>query len=243
MSEKVSFDRVSNPPKQGRSCWIYGCVSLVIIGAIGVAMIIGFGVWAKNQIVSVTSETSVKLPVTEYSAEQMEALEVRLAEFNQAATNQEPAVNLVLSSEEINALLKKHASLPTGEVPVYLEMEGKEVTAQISLPLDAVAEAVPLLGALKGRFLNGTGTLRVIVQDGYVAAFLQDLEVNGKQVPEQMMSQIRNQNIFKDAQNDPKMRKMIENFERVEIKDGKLIVIPKSSGAGVPDEKADETSR
>lgn len=232
MSEKVSCDRVSNPPAQGKSCWFYGCISLAVIGVIGVAFIVGGAFWVKNKIIGValefTSETPVELPEVEFSDEQMTTLEERIAKFQQAATNKEPAVNLELNSDEINALIKKSANLPGGKSPIYIELKGKEAEAQISIPLDMVADKVPGMGPLKGRYLNGTGTLRLQVQDGYFAAFIQSLEVNGKPVPEEAMVQIRNQNIFKDAQNDPNMRKMIENFERVEIKDGKLIVIPKS---------------
>lgn len=247
MSEKVSFDRVSNPPAQGKSCWFYGCISLAVIAVIGAAVIVGGAFWLKNKIVGValevTSEAPVELPKVEFSDEQMTALEERLTTFQASSTNKGPAVNLELTSDEINALIRKSSNLPDGKSPIYIEMKGKEVDAQISFPLDAIADNVPGMAPLKGRYLNGTGTLRLQVQDGYFSAFIQSLEVNGKPVPEDAMVQIRNQNIFKDAQNDPKMRKMIENFERVEIKDGKLIVIPKSSGAGVPDEKADETSR
>ena len=232
MSDKVSYDRVANPPKQGKSCWFYGCISLAVIGVIGIAMMVGGAFWLKGQVEKIaleyTGESPNKLPEVTYTDEQMASLEERSTKFQQSTTNKGPAVNLELTGDEINALIAKHMALPNGDSPGYVELDGDKIKAQISVPLDQVAETIPGMGALKGRYLNGTGSVKIVVQDGYFAAFIQDLEVNGQQVPEQFMTQVRNQNIFKDAQNDPQMRKNVESFEKVEVKDGKLIVTPKS---------------
>ena len=232
MSEKVSFDRVANPPSQGKSCWFYGCISLAVIGVIGVAVIVGGAFWLKGKVEKIaleyTSETPDKIPVVTYTDEQMKALEERIEKFEQSTTDKGSAVNLEMTGDEINALIAEHMKLSNGDSPGFVELDGDKIKAQISVPLDEVAEAMPMMGGLKGRYLNGTASVKIMVQDGYFAAFLQDLEVNGQQVPEQFMTQVRNQNIFKDAQNDPEIRKRIERFERVEIKDSKLIIIPKS---------------
>ena len=178
MSEKVSYDRVANPPAQGKSCWFYGCISLAVIGVIGVAVIVGGAFWLKNKVVGfaleVTSETPDKLPIVEYEEDQMKALEARIEDFNQSVTNKGPKVNLELTGDEINALIAERFSLPSGGVPGYVEMEGDKVKAQISFPLDVVAENFPGMGDLKGRYLNGTGTLRIKLEDGYFAVFLRN---------------------------------------------------------------------
>ncbi len=60
--------------------------------------------------------------------------------------------------------------------------------------------------------------------DGELIVHLDALEVNGKKVPDEMMTEIRKQNIAKDAAKDKDFAAMLRKVQSLEIKDGKIIL-------------------
>ncbi|MGD0040841.1 MAG: hypothetical protein ABSE84_10580 [Isosphaeraceae bacterium] len=83
------------------------------------------------------------------------------------------------------------------------------------------------IGVLKGRYLNGEAELKASLSDGNLVVTLETLEVNGKRPPERFLSELRKQNLAKDAYENPKNVEMIRRFESLEIKDGKIILKPR----------------
>jgi hypothetical protein len=53
---------------------------------------------------------------------------------------------------------------------------------------------------------------------------LESIEVNGKDLPAELMNGLRNQNLAKDAYKDERTAEEIRKYQSIEIKDGKLIV-------------------
>ncbi len=232
MSEKVPFERLNQPQQQGKSCWFYGCIIAAVAGLLGLVAM-GFSGWwlykkADAMVTEFTSETGEKLPVVVYTDAEIEALEDRIDTFTQSLTNQEPSLELELTDDDINALVAARGQFPNNQPPVHVQIEGDKIQAQLSVPLDIIADKTGL-DILRGRFLNGEGAMKVSIVNGRIEAYLQDLEVNGKQVPEDIMKQIRNENMAKDTRLSPKEQEALDRFERIEIKDGKLIIVPKNT--------------
>ncbi len=236
MSEKVEFERLANPPKQGRSCWFHGCLAVVIIGLLGGAFVGLSGWWlykqADSMVKEFTSDQPEKLPEIEYTREEIEALDKRIESFSQSLTNDAPAEVLEFTAEEVNKLIAARSGLSNGKNPFHVSIEGDKIRTRLSLPLDLIAEHIQIEAVknrLKGRYINGEGSLKISLTDGKLEAYLDDFSVNGKDAPEEIMAEIRAQNMAEDAQLSPKERAALARFERIEIRDGKLIVAPKTT--------------
>jgi hypothetical protein len=84
---------------------------------------------------------------------------------------------------------------------------------------------------LKGRYLNAKGTFTASLVDGAIDVRVKDAEVRGMPIPPQFMSELSKQNLAKDVKLDEEARRTIARFERIEVKDGKLYIIPAKPSA------------
>jgi hypothetical protein len=123
---------------------------------------------------------------------------------------------LELTSDDINALIDDEPDL---KGKIYVNVEGDKVKGQVSIPLEKVG-----LPMLRGRYLNGEADVKASLSDGVLLVTLDSLEVNGKKVPEDFMKGIRTQNMAKDMYKDEKSAEMLRKLERLEVKDGKIIL-------------------
>jgi hypothetical protein len=208
------------PVKTGRSCLFYGCLTVSVLTLL-VFVAVGIGVYsvyryATGMLNQYTSTTPMALPRVELSKEQMEDLEKRGEAFLNGAGTGEDHPPLVVTADELNA---KMAQNPDLKDHFHVELPGDKIEAQISLPLDKLK-----IGALKGRYLNGKGTLRVHLLDGNLVVFLETLEVNGKPVPAQVMQAFKGKNLAEEFARDPHNAEELKKIESVEVKESKLVI-------------------
>ncbi len=220
-----------------RGCFFYGCIIasvLALLVAIMLALVTYLGFRFLNQAVEEYTATAPReLPKSEMPAEKREALKERVEAFRKAVHAGSPIEPLELTSDDLNALIEESPEL---KGKVYIKIEGREIKGQVSFPLDAFAN-VPLLGMFKGRYLNGEAALKASLEDGVLLVTLDSFEVNGKSQPENVMTNLRQQNLAKDAFNDPKAAAMLRKLESLEVKDDKVILKVRakpeaSTGAG-----------
>src|SRR5262249_25496794 len=110
-----------------------------------------------------------------------------------------------------------------------------KLKGQVSIPLDALAK-VPLLGMLKGRYLNGEADLKASLEDGVLIVNLDSFEVNGQSPPEPMMTELRQRNLAEELlnnPNEPAAAELFRKIESLEINDGKIILKVRAK-AGAP---------
>jgi hypothetical protein len=212
----------SAPPQRG--CFFYGCIIASILVVL-VMILVGVGGFIVYRLItgvveSYTATTPLELPKVEMPAEQREALKNRVDLFRKAVDAGTPAEPLVLTSDDLNALIDENPDL---KGKVYVRVEGDKVKGSVSIPLDALAES-PLMTALKGRYLNGEADLGVSLQNGVLIVILDSIEVNNQKAPESAMTELRKQNLAKELYKDPKMAETIGKFESLTIKDGKIII-------------------
>jgi hypothetical protein len=62
--------------------------------------------------------------------------------------------------------------------------------------------------------------------DGDLKVVLNSLEVDGKSLPIQMLTMLRDFNFAQDANKDPKVRRSLERVESIVVRDGKLVITP-----------------
>jgi hypothetical protein len=206
-------------PRQ-HGCFFYGCIIASILALLMVILVaIGsylFYQFARQMIDQYTSTAPRVLPKVEMPAEQRQALKDRFEGFRKAVNEGTPTEPLVLTSDDLNALIEENPDL---KGLIYVKVEGDEVKGQISIPLDKLG-----IGMVRGRYLNGEADLKASLEGGVLIVTLDALEVNGKPVPEQIMKGIREQNWAKDVYKEKKNAEMIQKFESLEIKDGKIII-------------------
>jgi hypothetical protein len=222
--DKPQFDsRYLEPPRQ-RGCLFYGCLFsavfavliMVAVGALTYIAFRGFG-----QIVQqYSSTTPVPLPKTEITEEDRRTLEERVGEFRKALDDGTPTAPLILTSRDLNALIESN---PTLRDKIYVTIEEDKIKGQVSLPLEDFAFG-PFVKMLTGRFLNGEAELTVSLKDGVLLVLLDSIEINGKRLPEDVIQQLRQQNLTKDAYKDPKNAEQIRKLESIEVKSGKVII-------------------
>ncbi len=230
-------------PKKSRGC-LYGC-----LGAFGVMVLLvicgGFGIYfaISGQVKKYTAETAMELPKVEFTAEQMTELQDRLDTFKDALDDEaQPPQDLVLTADEINALINEEEQL---RGRAYVEIKEGKVTGDISVPTDRIPGG-------KGRFFNASATFDVTLENGVLVVTLADAEVKGERVPQEVIDGMSQENLAKDLYKDPKNAEMIRRFEKIEIQDDKIIlklrrsdqpageVDAEQGDAGSPDSTGDE---
>jgi hypothetical protein len=168
------------------------------------------------------------VPTVQVEPGEFEALQQRMAAFQEALQAGAATSPLVLSGHDLNVLLARHPDTATWRDRAHLQVVGDQVVGQVSLPLDDLA-SLPGMKRFRGRYLNGTAALRPSLRDGQLAVFLESLEVNGQPLPENVMRSLRQQNLAQDAQFDPEMSEALARLENIEVSDGQIIIRPAQS--------------
>jgi hypothetical protein len=174
------------------------------------------------------------LPTVQMSQADIDKLKRRWAAFEEAVRAQRPTAPLVLTADEINALIASSPDQQSLKGKVYVSFDDDRVKGELSLPLQEIGWKM-----VKGRYLNGRGTFNVSLQHGVLSVAPQTIEVKGKPVPDMYMQAIRNQNFAAALTNQPNATALLQGLQDIHVKDGKLIVVPKEkpAAAGVMPER------
>jgi hypothetical protein len=221
------------PPPKKHGCFFYGCIiSLVIflIVALGGFLTVRYIANRLHEMVAQYTDTApANLPAEQMPAQELKELHDRLAAFDSAMKAHSNAPPLVLTSQDINALIAENPQL---KGKCYVTLDGDKIKGQISLPLNTL-KGMPGYDTLHldGRYLNGGGTFRASINDGDLSVFVESLEANGKPLPENFMTAFRAQNLaqgFNQSQKQNQGPKPFENYESLEVKDSTIIVKAKA---------------
>ncbi len=225
-SSKAEFQQFTPPPYEEpprqRGCFFYGCViasilSLLLVIAVGLVSFFLYR-WAGKMVDEYTGTAPRELPKVEMPDDNRRMVVERYDAFRKAVEAGKPTEPLVLSSEDLNALIEERA--PDLKGKIYATIEKDKLKGQVSIPLDNL----PSLGLTRGRYLNGEAELKVTLANGVLFVNIDSFEVNGKRPPEEVMNSIRAQNIVQDMYKDPKAAEEIQRLESIEIKDGKITI-------------------
>jgi hypothetical protein len=222
-------------PPRGHGCFFYGCIiasvmTLMFVGAVGIGFYVLYRA-ATRFVEQYTATAPRELPKVEMPPERRKTLQERVDAFRRAIESGTPAEPLILTADEVNALIEDS---PNWKGKIYVSLEGDKVKGKVSIPLEKLSAALEKIGIgfLQGRYLNGEAELMASLRDGVPLVTLESLEVNGQQLPEEWMTELRKENVVKDAFKDPKNVELIRKLESIEIKDGKIIIKPRAKNAG-----------
>jgi len=209
----------SNPPKP-RGCVFYGCLSLAIVALLVIVLgVVGFFVvksTANKWIADFTETTPTLVEQAEYPKAQMDALNNRLAVFKDALDKGQIAAELVLTAEDLNALIAKEREL---RGKLFVRIDNDIVKGDVSVPLKDLGPF-----KLNGRYLNGTATFRLALENGVLDVRLRDVQVKGKPLPTMVLTELKKENLAKGFQDDPKTAADIAKFESVQITNSQVIL-------------------
>src|SRR6267142_1961253 len=124
----------------------------------------------------------------------------------------------------ISALIATDPDLQPVKGKLYVMIEGDQLKGQVSVPMEQVG-----LPIFRGRYLNGTGTFRVLVRNGILLLTAEKLVVKGKPLPDNYMKEIRQQNLARDINNNPRATVALDAIKEVQVKDSRFIIVPKEN--------------
>ncbi|HEU0038618.1 MAG TPA: hypothetical protein VFR76_05035 [Verrucomicrobiae bacterium] len=211
------------PPRKGRGCLFYGCLTCVVLLLIMAVLAVVAIRFVKNQVNAYTDSQPMKLPRVEMTDAEFQQLDQRVKAFGDAMEKGKPAEPLILAERDINALIVKAANLKELADKVYVSVNGNEVKGQVSIPLSRLG----WLG--KGRYLNGEATFNVSLENGMLMVTAREIKVKGKPLPESFMSQLRHENLAKEASKDPKNAEAIRKLDSIQVQESQVLI--KARGA------------
>jgi hypothetical protein len=211
----------------GRSCLLYGCLTLVVL-MIAVAVGTFFvGRYAMNRLAAFveqyTETTPMALGTVDMPAEEYAGLETKLADFQTGLKEGKRLEPLVLTGRDLNALISRHPDLEAWRDRLHVEIEGAQVKGQVSLPLDELAK-IPGLSRLAGRYLNGAAVLDVGLENGRLDVRVDSLEVKGQPLPEEILSQLRLHNLAQDLEKNRSLSETLGQLKSIEVANGEVTV-------------------
>ncbi len=220
MSTSNSTFTDSSGPQKGFpwGCLVGGCLSVFLLIVIGLsATFYATYQLVKAQVDAYTSTQPVEIRTVEYTEQEVAAVKQRIEDFKVALEKGESPEQLVLTADDINAMISSEKEL---KGKLFVKIEDGEIKGEASFPLP---EGL-LLG--KGRYFNGSISMKASLDNGVLIVQVDEAEVNGKPVPEDFMKSMRNQNLAKDAYKDPETAKFLKKFKSLTIEDNKVILTP-----------------
>jgi hypothetical protein len=212
--------------RSGHGCLFWGgIVAAVLFLILLLTAYAGFR-YFKGMINRYTDTKPLEAPALRLSSAEITNLQQRIHSFDGAIKSNNAVAPLILSAEEINALIANEAKSNASPARLYFSFNSNQVQAQLSVPTDGFGVRM-----LRGRYFNGSGEFAVSLHDGRLLVNVKSLSVKGRPLPENFMQPLREQNFADGWTNDVNFTTAIAKLEEIKIENGKLIVIPKPHDA------------
>ena len=170
------------------------------------------------------------MAIPQLSQDQIDQSVEKFSAFQAGLADGTEPVTLVLSGQDINALIQSHPTFKPLADRASVTVEEDRLRSQVSLSLEELDIPIPFIAeAVKGKYFNGIATFSVGMTAGRPALYIEGLEVNDAAIPAEFMSEISKQNFLEDAGKDPEFAKLIEMIEDIRIENGELRIVPKAA--------------
>jgi hypothetical protein len=208
--------------KPRRGCFFYGCITGVVLLVIVLgALMVGLH-YVRKMVNQFTDSQPMELPMVQMPQEEIDKLKQRFEAFQKAVRDQRPTEPLVLTADDINALIASEPKRQDLKGKLYVGFAGDQIKGEVSVPLREIG-----LGMFRGRYLNGSATFNLSFTNGTLWVAPQTIIVKGRPVPEMYMQEIRKQNLAAALANDPAEVAVLQGLQDIQVKEGKLVVVPK----------------
>ncbi len=207
-----------------------GCLAVVVA-----AGFIAFFLYrsVESKVEEFASYVPAKPLIIEYPEVQaVEAEEVirRFDDFRSAMTRSRTAAPLILSERDINTLIRYHPDFAALVNRTRVEIRNNTLHGIVSVKAEDLPFRLPLISrALKGKYINGTATVRLGVREGRAEMYLLDFSFGDYAVPEDILDELKKENLLQGAESDPDLKPLIENLDELEIRGNLLHIYPKGT--------------
>ena len=171
-----------------------------------------------------TDDKPMEVPTLQMSKAEIEQVKQRFEAFEQEVREQHATKPLVLTADDINALIASGSDPQVLKGRLYVGLEGDQVKGEVSVPLQEVG-----LSMFRGRYMNGSATFNLGFRDGMLMVTPRTLLVKGTPVPEIYMQEIRKQNFAASLTNQPAAVRVLNGLQDVRVKEGKVLIVPKGA--------------
>lgn len=205
-----------------KGCLLYGCLTLVVLA---ILLLLGGYFTARYMVNTAINNFTDDAPIVFEEIVITDAeradLKERVDEFNSAKGKTNQPVELVLSSDEINALIDDDPDKPELSDNFRINIEDGKLIAKASIPLEQFSDMF-FLSRLKDRHLNANVHVGVELEDGVAAIDIESAEVNGQPLPPEIIDALKKEMAFENLMNDPKVREKLDQIDSIRVEDGKL---------------------
>ena len=147
-------------PKAPPGLFLLRCITgLVLLVIVLGALMVGLH-YVKTLVNRYTDTKPMELPAVQMSPEAAQVKE-RFESFQQAVRERRATKPLVLSADDINALITSGGEQQGWKGKVYVSLDGDQLKGELSVPLRDVG-----LSMFAGRYLNGSATFNLSFRDG-----------------------------------------------------------------------------
>lgn len=174
-------------------------------------------------VVSVTDTAPAALPQVQLSEAELSELRQRLRDFQQAIRQQRATEPLVLSADEINALVETLPAAKAFQGRVHFTISNNQPYGQISMRLSELG--APLY---RQRYLNGVGRFSIHLENGTLRINATDFQVDGRSLPEVYLRRIRRINLAQEVNDDPRASMALEKLHEIKFQDDRLVIVPRT---------------
>lgn len=210
-----------------------GCLALVVAGIVGGVFLVSFG---KGKLADLAAAYAADEPLAieqpvAAPGETEESI-ARFERFREGLRSGQVSEPLVVSDRDINALIFNHPDFEALAGRTAVRIEDDQLHATVSLELDEIDIPFGFLeDALRGKYFNGEVALSIGTLAGRPAVFIEDLQVGGRSLPRQILDEMRNENLLKDALSDPDSREFFDRIQSLRIEGDRLVIVPAPAGA------------
>jgi hypothetical protein len=213
---------------KGRGCLFYGLITVALV-FVGVIAGIYFGTRKAVRYAIETYTTNAPAPIPQLRVPPGERRTIAnsvLQKF-EASANNRGSDELTLGEDELNSLIAVSPDLRKFSGHVYLQPQGEEIKAYISLPLDQFKqwqEFAQKMGGTNyaGRYVNGIAYVNLVVTNGLLQVAPRKMVVSAKTLPDQFIKQFPWHSIADPVNNNPDFRSALQQVESVSVADSKV---------------------
>ena len=218
---------MSDSEKQGMGCFAKGCLTLVVVFILMVAIGLGGAYYYFNKLVdNLTSDKPIAIKVEQPTDTQMQAAAAKAQALSDAFRSGKE-VTVELTGPDLNALIARNAELAEYRGTMYFAIANNELSADVSLPLKAIP-----FDKLKNRYLNGRLVTFFEWNNGELTVRPKLIEANGNSVPDAILAQV-NKGVGDELKkpNGKKMRDELARFKSIRVVGDRLVI---TTRAGAP---------
>ena len=164
-------------------CFAIGCLTVLIIGALGLVGLIGGGWYLYNKAIDqFTSSQPVDVTVAMPSEAEFAAANDKLNQMRSALRSKQGAT-FTFTASELNALVARHPDFAPRKGKMRFAIADSIATVEMSVPLDTLE-----LPRVKRRWFNGSANFGFIYADEGFRFDANWLEANGHRLSSSFLS-------------------------------------------------------